>query len=345
MVKEKNNPFKFIKRNFYIIILYICLLITPAKNECDRNAPILLSDGTCTLKYCSDEEYENNVCTISNEIIKTQWLTNIIKIGDKDFRYVNFATYSNGDMIVETTAYPGNKYRYFYGLKPNGLPLFDNSYHYIIDANYERNEAVNFVAIINDTQYLGQEYLVSFSKGSKYSELFMFDSDNTIIQKKSSDVFGSEATNFRGSVTKCILDDKIYYVFSFMTTEGLALKRFRFKKPDLSFGPAEKKSFSKEGSYGGAISCFVTEESKYTLCAYIQTNVNGYQGNNYFGQLALGTDFTEKNSTIYYEYTVSPNPNSFVKSIHLKGEVGVFTYYAYVAIFMCIQLYCSKNII
>ena len=100
MVKEKNNPFKFIKRNFYIIILYICLLITPAKNECDRNAPILLSDGTCTLKYCSDEEYENNVCTISNEIIKTQWLTNIIKIGDKDFRYVNFATYSNGDMIV-----------------------------------------------------------------------------------------------------------------------------------------------------------------------------------------------------------------------------------------------------
>ena len=94
------------------------------------------------------------------------------------------------------------------------------SYHYIIDANYERNEAVNFVAIINDTQYLGQEYLVSFSKGSKYSELFMFDSDNTIIQKKSSDVFGSEATNFRGSVTKCILDDKIYYVFSFMTTEA-----------------------------------------------------------------------------------------------------------------------------
>ena len=115
MVKDKNNPFKFIKLNFFIIILCVCLLIAPAKNECERNAPISLLDGTCKLIYCSDEEYEDNTCTVSNQIIKTQWLSNIIKIGDRDFRYVNFATYSNGDMLVETTAYPGNKFRYFFG--------------------------------------------------------------------------------------------------------------------------------------------------------------------------------------------------------------------------------------
>ena len=40
--------------------------------------------------------------------IKTQWITNIIIIGDKDFRFINFVTYSNGDFVVETTPCPGD---------------------------------------------------------------------------------------------------------------------------------------------------------------------------------------------------------------------------------------------
>ena len=134
--------------------------------------------------------------------------------------------------------------------------------------------------------------------------------------------------NFRGSVKKFILDDKIYYLFAFISNEGLTLRRFHFKKPKLDFGPREKKSFSKEGSYGGAVSCFVTEESKYTLCAYSATI--GYQGNNYFVQLALDTDLKEKNSIIYNEYQISPDENSFIKAILLKEDIGVFSYYAYV---------------
>ena len=135
MKNEKYDAKKFLKLNFLIITLFFSLLITPIKNECNRTNPILLSNGSCALSYCSDEDYENKTCIISNEIIKTQWLSNIIKIGDKDFRYVNFASYSNGSMIVETTAHPGNKYRYFFGLKSNGLPFFDNSNHYSIEAN------------------------------------------------------------------------------------------------------------------------------------------------------------------------------------------------------------------
>ena len=193
MVKVKYAIKQLLKLNFFIISLYFYLLITPVKNECNISTPILKSDGTCVLDYCSDEDYEQEICIISNEIIKTQWLTNIIKIGDKDCRYVNFATYSNGSMIVETTAYPGNKYRYFYGLKSNGLPFFDNSYHYSIkayndpanDEDKYRYEAEISAVIINETQYLGQEYLVSIPKGSQNSELFIFDNGNTIKKKKS----------------------------------------------------------------------------------------------------------------------------------------------------------------
>ena len=133
MARKKNFVKKILKLNFFVIILCFYLLITPVKNECNRSIPILLEDGTCGLAYCSASDYESEKCIVSNEIIKTQWLTNIIRIGDKDFRYVNFATFSNGSMIIETTSFPGNKYRYFFGLQSNGLPFFKNSNHYSIE--------------------------------------------------------------------------------------------------------------------------------------------------------------------------------------------------------------------
>ena len=60
-------------------------------------------------------------------------------------------------MIIETTSYPGNKYRYFFGLRSNGLPFFENSCHYSIEIkelpeNEDRYsyEAEIFTAIIDD---------------------------------------------------------------------------------------------------------------------------------------------------------------------------------------------------
>ena len=43
--------------------------------------------------------------------------TNLIEVGEKNFRYLTFASYSNGDMILSITAYPKNQKRIFYGLK------------------------------------------------------------------------------------------------------------------------------------------------------------------------------------------------------------------------------------
>ena len=109
------NIYGLLKHSKIFISLYFLLLINPIKNECDKTAPIL-KDGSCSLEYCTEEEYKNKSCKIYNEIIKTQWLNNIIRIGDKNFRYVNFANYSNGDLIVETTSCPGSSKRMFYGI-------------------------------------------------------------------------------------------------------------------------------------------------------------------------------------------------------------------------------------
>ena len=129
--------------------------------------------------------------------IKTTYdviLNQIIRIGDLDFRYVNFASYSNGDMIVQTTACPGNALRVFYGIKSNGREFFNSdsetekSYHYSITAEGQtgnngnlRYEGVIFAAAMNENPNKGKEYLVSTSR-YKYTELFDFD-NNQMYQK------------------------------------------------------------------------------------------------------------------------------------------------------------------
>ena len=78
------------------LILFFSLFINFILNqECDRNTPIK-KDNSCILTYCTDEEFSDGTCEISNEIIKTQWLTNIIWIGEENSRFINFAVYSNG---------------------------------------------------------------------------------------------------------------------------------------------------------------------------------------------------------------------------------------------------------
>ena len=114
-------------------------------------------------------------CIISNKtIITTKWLNNIICIGGLDFRYVNIAIFSNGDLVVETTAIPGNSKRNFYGINTYGEPLFtSNQYFCSIDitgeteSNNTRFEAEIFFVTINN-----KEYLVSIGKEEKYVELY-----------------------------------------------------------------------------------------------------------------------------------------------------------------------------
>ena len=99
-----------------------------------------------------------NDCLISNNtIITSQWLNNIICIGDNDYKYVNFANFANGDMVVEITSMPEALKRYFFGIKGDGKPLFKNGkYHASIEVsgqdntNVERNEGEIFSVPIED---------------------------------------------------------------------------------------------------------------------------------------------------------------------------------------------------
>ena len=74
-------------------------------------------------------------CIKAEAIDKTKWLNNIIIIGDKKYIYVNFGLFSTGDIVVETTGYPLQPKRMFYGLKQNGRPFFGNDPYYSMTIN------------------------------------------------------------------------------------------------------------------------------------------------------------------------------------------------------------------
>ena len=60
------NFYYILNHSKILILLYFILLINPIKNACYKNKPILKSNS-CSLQYCTEEEYKNETCKIDNK--------------------------------------------------------------------------------------------------------------------------------------------------------------------------------------------------------------------------------------------------------------------------------------
>ena len=180
---KMNDKVKKHKIIYFIIFIFFLLFISiNSLDKCNLNTPIM-KNNNCVLDYCTDEQYEDSTCIIENEIVKTQWLTNIIWVGEQYFRYIGFAEFSTNDLIFEATSYPGSSKRMFYGLQGDGSYLFNlngvKTPYFSKDVegqtdndDNKRYEAELFVAKKIDT---GKEYLISIPRYSQYMELYDFE--------------------------------------------------------------------------------------------------------------------------------------------------------------------------
>jgi hypothetical protein len=150
---------KIINHNPTKILLFLIILLQfpLSKSECNIDQPIL-KNGNCDLTYCSEEEFSSGACTISNDIIKTQWINNIRVFKDYNrLRYNNLAVNSKGDLVLEISTQESNYkgIRFFYGSKKDGSYLFKN----------ENNESVptKIITVKNgDEQILRYESVIIF---------------------------------------------------------------------------------------------------------------------------------------------------------------------------------------
>ena len=176
------------ENNILLIILFFLIYITfnikSIKSEisdCPKAQPIYKSNE-CKLEYCTKEQFESEQCIIKNEIVKTQWLNNIIIIGDTNFRYLNYASYKNGDMVIQSTKYPVTKARKFYGIKNNGRPFFtkdskETPYYTKVIEDTSNGMLEGQCQIVKDSVN-DEEYFFCVSKNDCNAEMFDLKNDN-----------------------------------------------------------------------------------------------------------------------------------------------------------------------
>ena len=121
-MKEMKQYFSLLNNIIFYSIFFINFPLS--NSECGRDSPIY-SDNYCQLKYCTKEEFASGYCKIDNQIIKTQWLNNIISFDSSKFRYGCFTLNSEGDMIYICSDSNGN--RLFYWLNYDGSFAFEDN--------------------------------------------------------------------------------------------------------------------------------------------------------------------------------------------------------------------------
>lgn len=90
--------------NYFIILIIILIQIKLSLNSCeDRAKPIFVkTSNSCEMKYCTKEDFEQKICIKDNEIIRVQWLTNIIKFKTKNCKNPKIVKYQNGNIGIFT---------------------------------------------------------------------------------------------------------------------------------------------------------------------------------------------------------------------------------------------------
>ena len=323
----------------FLIIFYLMIhLFDIIELECQKEMPFR-KYSQCTPQPCSKSEFESNNCYINNTIIKTQWLNNIIFLGELTFRYINFASYDIGDMIVETTSYPESNKRIFFGIKETGRPFFKNKINngetlfYSIDIINKANnntighfESVGLVVKHND--YKSQYYL-SLPKFFDNAELFDFEYEN--IYYKPVRAFASYVAvhslrhSFFPLNYKNNRNDN-YYLFCFVGQfhnqkyESLFMQKHIFKGANWENEASYYNGTNEPNAFGKTISCFQTQ-SELIIC-FFMTKINEVS---YLNLVKYDDKFeNKKNSTFPLSYN---DENIFFKAIHIRDELGVFSYY------------------
>ena len=309
-------------------------------SECPKETPIDISNN-CTMQYCTKDDFSSGKCKIKNEIIKTQWLNNIIVIGDLYYRYINFASYSNGDLVIQTTSFPASTYRKFYGLKENGRPFFTNNNqetpYFTKEIPEDYYGILESESLIVKTSSDGKEYFFCASKLECYAEMINLRNNDDYVYKSSVGNFAgiTDVKSLRhASISLSNIANNYYYIFAFIGSDSSYIDKIYLRKYIFTTSSSffqYSTSITIENPIGKMISCFETKNN-LIICFYM-TKVHEeiysgfYVDSSYFNLVKYSIDLSDDK---LYSFELNyEDQNSFYKCIHLKDEVGVFAYYNY----------------
>lgn len=264
-----------------------------------------------TLRKTSDDTYQN------------KWLTSAIIVGEATFNYVNLAKKTNGDFCLETSSYPGNRDRYFYCLDSEGKYLFkdendiETPYYHYVSTEIERFDAELSSIIYNDKDYIDERF-ISLGLDASYTEIYDFSSNLTQIKETSYFTHSPVNTTVSNAITINI-SGKYYLFFCFLSIDSSQKKFFVFIRFYFSKLGDEYRVITTIDSGNKNMASFFITDNNVLVCFYTNTD------NNYYVKI-FDVDLNET-GTYEISSIEKDDPNLFYKSIHLKSEIGVFSYY------------------
>ena len=132
--------------------------------ECPRDKPILKSNE-CQVVYCTQEEFEKNICVISNSFIKTQWLNKLHIFNEVNMAHISVSKSFKGDLILSSHKVSDDYDKYLYGFTSEGDGLFYEkekdkytSFEIIEFPNREYADYNNYVEIDNKGYLISVPY-------------------------------------------------------------------------------------------------------------------------------------------------------------------------------------------
>jgi len=334
MVKE--YQYNFIGFN---LVLQICLmsfyLKSFSKCSCGRDNPIYKNE-LCQSIYCTEFEFKNNICLIENDIIKNQWLNNIIVFDEYKYRFTNKVINDEGDFILITSPmYSG--FRLFYVLKKNGAFYFKNvdnqelSTKTILvkddDLPFSRYFSQAFlIKINNNSTNLNKQFLVSISSYFGYFELYNLEDDNLLVSKLTTLDFTDHAiSTIRDSIIE-LPNIKYLYIFIGQKEKAsyLYLQKYSFYDIDIDIKNLNEKwtreTIEKNSLFSIMLSSFSLDENTIVLFYY--------DTNSYMKIELLDENLTNINSKIVdYANVTDDYIGLFFKGINFSDHIGIFAYY------------------
>lgn len=278
--------------------------------------------------------------------IQSYSLNDIIIVGEKYFRYINFVSTPNGEMFFLTSSDQNNNGRIFYGINKDGSGYFENSKNNEKTFIYKKemltisqmDSGLGYIKL-NTNPEKESEYLINLNE--VFTEIYYYknmsytvsvaltnlllnlsDSFDTYIWSLNNKIENNINYLFMGFIYKQIIDEKkanfFFYLYKiqFNLDEG-----GNSLKLDIN-AKASMPSYDRKIS-----SCYISENN-YILCIFFHYHI-----------LEISDKF------IFHFYTIySFNTNleilgmkdleeddekelCFFKSVYLREEIGCYIYY------------------
>ena len=335
---------KFEFKLYHLLLQIIFIYIKQVKFykcSCGKENPIR-KNNNCQSIYCTENEFQNNICLIDNDTIKTQWLNNFIDFKEYRYRFTSVLTNEEGDLILFSSSEELNGQRLFFRIKKNGKPYYKNNNNeeifsknkIVLDGDNNgalRYESQVFLIKVNNDNYdENRQFLVSISLYYGFMEIYDIDDNDIPFSIVSVWDFGDYIIySMKGSVIE--LDNKEYlYFFAGQSYKDYqyryVLKKYKFFDINLNKENINEKCIIEDKKlinigFSRIQSAFKTEQNQIILF-YINYNID-------FVIEVLYQNYT----TQYQEYLGKPdnfNPDEkavFLKGINLKENIGIFFYY------------------